>query len=69
MAKNDVTITLKLAVVLGAGEKAKTHTAGSIVKVSDELATQLIEARAALPYVEPLVAELPPVVSDPVSGD
>jgi hypothetical protein len=65
MEKTDVALTLKVAVVLGAGEKAKTHTAGSLVKVSEELAAQLIDARAAVVLDEPGVADPDPVSADP----
>jgi hypothetical protein len=67
MAKTDMTLKLKTAVVLGNGDKAKTHTSGSIVRVSEELATQLIEARAAVVYDEPRVADPDAVPIDPAS--
>lgn len=67
MAKTDVSIMLKNAVVLGAGGDAKTCSAGSIVIVSGKLAAQLIEARAAVAYDEPRVAD--PVTLDPVNVD
>lgn len=58
MAKKDVMIMLVVAVVLGVGDKAKTHPAGSIVKVSDEVGDELIKANAATAYNEPTVADL-----------
>lgn len=69
MAKTDVTLKLKHAVVLGAGDKAKTHVADSIVKVSDELAAQLIDARAAVVCQNPRVADPAPVPVEPVPVD
>lgn len=71
MAKNDITIVLKQAVVLGVGDKAKTHTAGSTVKVADELAAQLIHAgaaAAATPAAPPTPAEPPSDSGDGTSG-
>jgi hypothetical protein len=66
MAKTDVTLQLKNAVVLGAGDKSKMHLSGSIVTVSEDLAAQLINARAAVVYQKPRVADSAPVPVEPV---
>lgn len=62
MAKN---LQLKCSVVLGVGDKAKTMPAGSVVKLADELANQLIEARAAVVIDEPKATDMPPAPDQP----
>lgn len=50
MARNDTTpVTLRHAVVFGAGVKARTEAAGTTLTVPREIADELVAANAARP--------------------